>query len=345
VDRRSRPAAALAVLLAAAIAMTDLAPGATARADALPAPAGAPASLRIPSADGMSVRVGEWRPAGGPRGTVLLLHGRSEFLEKYAETAAEWTRRGYAVVGLDWRGQGLSDRYPDAGAAGHVPDYADYVADARALLDHAERTGAPRPWVLFAHSMGGHVALRLLAAGEDRVAAAVLSAPMTDIRTDPFPRWLAAAVVRTAAAAGLGARYAFGQGDYDPAGAAFEGNPVTSDRARWRAHHEGFARDPGLVVGGVTFGWLAATFRSVDALAAPGAPEGIRVPVLFAVAPDDALVPSASQLAIAARVPGAVVRTYPGSRHEPFMEADAVRDRVWADVDGFLDGLGLPSGR
>jgi len=345
VRRPSRHAAALAVLLAAALAMTDPAAGRDARADALPAAAPpsapAPVSVREPVADGMSIRVAEWRPAGAARGTVVLLHGRSEFLEKYQELAADWTRRGWAVLGLDWRGQGLSDRYPGTGTAGHVPDYAEYLRDLRALLDHAGRAGAPRPWILFAHSMGAHVGLRHLAAGDDRFAAAVLSAPMTDIRTDPFPRWLAAGAARTAAALGLGARYAFGQGDYAAAGAAFAGNPVTSDEARWRVYHDGFARDPRLVVGGVTFGWLAATFRSVEALRAPGVPEAVRIPVFVAVAPDDLLVPSATQLALAARIPGAVVRAYPDSRHEPFMERDAIRDRVWADVDAFLDGRGL----
>lgn len=338
--RTAGPIAALALAAAAALALTDLAIPAAA-AQASPPPAfPAPASSRLPVADGMEIRVGTWRPEGPPRGTVVLLHGRSEFLEKYAETAADWTRRGFAVVGLDWRGQGLSSRFPGVGTAGHVPDFDEYLRDLDALLARGME-GAPRPWILFGHSMGGHVALRFLARGDDRFAAAVLSAPMTDIRTDPFPRWLAAAVARTASALGAGRSYAFGQGDWDPTAESFAGNPVTSDERRWRVHRAGFEGSAELVVGGVTFGWLAAAFRSVDALSAPGAPERIRVPTLFVVARDDALVPSATQLAVAGRVPGAAVRVHADSRHEPFMEADPIRDRVWADVDAFLAGVGL----
>ena len=50
-------------------------------------------------------------PPERPRGTVVLLTGRGEFIEKYAtEVVGELLERGFAVVALDWRGQGLSDR-------------------------------------------------------------------------------------------------------------------------------------------------------------------------------------------------------------------------------------------
>src|ERR1043166_3543765 len=48
---------------------------------------------------------------GSPRGTILLLTGRGEFIEKYAtEVVGELLGRGFCVYAVDWRGQGLSDR-------------------------------------------------------------------------------------------------------------------------------------------------------------------------------------------------------------------------------------------
>jgi lysophospholipase len=44
------------------------------------------------------------------RGTVVLLQGRNECIEKYYETIEHFTRRGLWVATFDWRGQGLSDR-------------------------------------------------------------------------------------------------------------------------------------------------------------------------------------------------------------------------------------------
>jgi len=61
--------------------------------------------FRVP--DGTRLRFAIWRPQNGLQGTVVLLGGRGEFIEKYAgELVGELLGRGYAVYALDWRGQG-----------------------------------------------------------------------------------------------------------------------------------------------------------------------------------------------------------------------------------------------
>ena len=54
--------------------------------------------------DGLRLRAAHW--PNGPKGTVLLLNGRTDYIERFAEPVAEWQRRGYAVWMLDWRGPG-----------------------------------------------------------------------------------------------------------------------------------------------------------------------------------------------------------------------------------------------
>ena len=44
------------------------------------------------------------------KGTIVLLHGRNEFIEKYFETIRHFTDLGFWVATFDWRGQGGSDR-------------------------------------------------------------------------------------------------------------------------------------------------------------------------------------------------------------------------------------------
>jgi hypothetical protein len=44
------------------------------------------------------------------KGTVVLLQGRSECIEKYFETINDLTARGLWVATFDWRGQAGSDR-------------------------------------------------------------------------------------------------------------------------------------------------------------------------------------------------------------------------------------------
>ena len=63
------------------------------------------------AADNLSIRHGRWRTDRAQKsGTVILLTGRREFMEKYADIIAELNQRGFDVYSLDWRGQGLSGR-------------------------------------------------------------------------------------------------------------------------------------------------------------------------------------------------------------------------------------------
>ena len=117
-------------------------------ADVAEGPAGATA-LWLRAGDGVRLRMGHW-PAGrhdaapeepaGPaeearaRGTILMFPGRTEYLEKYGPTAAEFTRRGYAFAAIDWRGQGLSDRLHADRRLGHVGRFTDYQLDCAAFL-------------------------------------------------------------------------------------------------------------------------------------------------------------------------------------------------------------------
>ena len=64
----------------------------------------------IKTSDGVNLRFARWAPPPGRKGTVFVLQGRAEFIEKYFETVRDLRARGFAVATFDWRGQGLSDR-------------------------------------------------------------------------------------------------------------------------------------------------------------------------------------------------------------------------------------------
>ena len=102
-------------------------------------------------------------PKGGvkTRGLALVCPGRTEFIEKYFETARDLQARGFAVAIFDWPGQGLSDRLHKEKLAGHVGGYSLYVD---ALLKGLQALGgrAREPYVIVAHSMGGAIALEAL---------------------------------------------------------------------------------------------------------------------------------------------------------------------------------------
>ena len=302
----------------------------------------APQFATLTARDGIPLRIAIWpAPPGGVRGTVVLLQGRAEFIEKYGETADDLTARGFAVYALDWRGQGGSGRMLDDGRKGYVVSYEDYLSDLDLFLERLVLPDAPRPIVVLAHSMGGHIVLRHRAEHDARAApyfakGIALSAPMVDILMSPAELALGAVLTAAAVSVGLRNRYVPVRGPFPP---PFDGNPLTRDRARYERMERLMRENPTLAIDWPTVGWLAATRRSVAVLRSRGYPERVGTPVLMIGAADDRVVSNAAQARLAARLPDCRLETIPDARHEPLMETDDVRARVFALFDAFVDDV------
>src|SRR3974377_2297316 len=89
----------------------------------------------IKTPDGVTLRFARWAPPRGRKGTVVLLQGRAEFIEKYFETVRDLRARGFAVATFDWRGQGLSDRALSDRRKGHVSNFFEYATDLERGMD------------------------------------------------------------------------------------------------------------------------------------------------------------------------------------------------------------------
>lgn len=271
-------------------------------------------------------------PGAPPRGSVVVLQGRAEFIEKYGtETVGELLARGFAVFSVDLRGQGLSDRPLPDYDKGHVDDFATYVADLQLFLDQVVAPAAPRPVLALSHSTSGNVALRYLAErGAGPFAAAVFVSPMTGLWRSMLIRTLLAVL----SPFGLRDReYMVATGPYDPKHRDFATNDVTNDERRYHFTDEWFKADPRLRLGGPTIGWLRQAFRSIDLLASPGVLERIALPVLLVSAGDDRVVDLASHAPTVARIRGAEHVVIDGARHEILMETDTRRAQFWAAFD------------
>ena len=134
----------------------------------------------IQAKDKFRIRVAFW-PKEDAIGTVLIFPGRNEYIEKYGRTSKKIWELGYSSLVVDWRGQGLSDRYFKNRLIGHVNEFADYQLDVEAIAKFAELKSLPKPWYLLAHSMGGTIGLRAIHNGL-AVKKVVFSAPMWEIR-------------------------------------------------------------------------------------------------------------------------------------------------------------------
>jgi lysophospholipase len=296
------------------------------------APAGAEASWYA-GAGAARLRAALFTPPGRPRGSIVLSGGRSEPIEKYYEVIGELMDRGFVVLAHDWRGQGLSQRELPDPLKGHARGYRAYLDDFRALIGaYAERL--PKPWVAIGHSMGGALTLLAMAHGEDRFAGALLSAPMLGLRT-PFPRFLSRALTSLSVMAGQAGRYTLGGGG-KPFDAAFEGNALTHDRARFARMAGLIAAEPGLALGAPTWGWVDFALRTGAFLARPGALRDVTAPVVILSAGEDSLVDATAQAAAARHLPQGQFITVPGAYHEILMETDSMRNIFQRALDGLL---------
>ncbi|MDF1591157.1 MAG: alpha/beta hydrolase [Desulfobacterales bacterium] len=270
-------------------------------------------------------------------GSLILLGGRREFIEKYTETIAELNGRNFDVYAMDWRGQGLSGRQLPNRHKGYVRSYDDYLEDLNRFFREVIQPRAVLPCIILAHSMGGHIALRYLHDHPDCVAKAILTAPMIDIALSPFKVLLIRVFARFAVSAGMDKAYVQGSGDYRAVDQNFNGNRLTSDPRRFTDEQRAIHANPDLALGGVTYGWLKATLESIDILKGTGYPEAIRTPVLIVGADCDRVVSLKSQEQICERLPFGRIRIIPQARHEVLKETDQVRGLFWQAFDRFVE--------
>lgn len=291
--------------------------------------------MALEAPDGLRLRVARWQPGGPVRATVLLLHGFTEFIEKYYEVVEHLLDRGCAVVTYDHRGQGLSQRLlPDAHPVrqgGYQTDFADLVAEAIFVHERlAVGDALPRPHLLMAHSMGGNVALRVLQDYPRRFDRAVLSAPMAGF--DRIPLWLMNAVANLHVWLGRGQRYAWGAGDADLESPV---NRVTSDATRHARAMSFWRHEPELVTHGVTWRWIREATRSIATVARADRMRLIETPTLLASAGRDLVVSSKRHLDLAALNPRLQLVQLAESMHEILQETEAIQAEFWDAFDRF----------
>jgi len=288
--------------------------------------------------EGIHLRYGSSR-VEEPRGVALVLHGRTGFIEKYAEVMGELNARGLDAWSLDWRGQGASTRLLDNPHKGHIDHFETYLADLAAFVDgvFAPATAAiAGPRVLVAHSMGAHLALRHLHDRPRDFTMAALTSPMVQIR-GPIPPRAQLAVAALGARIGRADRYASG-GDFGPRNQRFAGNKRTHDRARFERVMDAVRARPELALGGPTLGWLAAAHRSITVLTAPGFPEAITTPTLAVAAGADFIVGTRAAERLIARIPAGRMVIVPGAKHEVLHERDPLRAPFWRHFAELLAG-------
>ncbi len=286
------------------------------------------------ASDGLSIRYAQFESKTDMRGTVLLLEGRREFIEKYGELIEEWRQRGFDVTIFDWRSQGASGRLVDNSHKSHVQSFEEYRDDVNRFYAEIVQPTQRGPLLVYAHSMGSCIALDWLQQNKPIVAGLILVAPMLVL---PVPTWLNEATHMLAKGMnyfGHTDSYIPGEHDYKAYQHPFEQNVLTHDPTRYALITDWFAERPQLAVGGVTYGWLEAALSTIDKVRLRLAE--IHFPTLVLHSGADRVLPMLELSRWTQKIPGAIHKTYPFARHDLMAEIDDIRNAAWQDIDAFV---------
>lgn len=270
-----------------------------------------------------------------PKGTVVILGGRAEFLERYFETTSDFLKRGYAVASFDWRGQGGSQRLLSNPLRGHIRRFSDYDLDLDTVMTRLVLPHCPKPFFALGHSTGGHLLLRALRHTK-WFSKAVISSPLLGLNFGAWPKAVARALTFLARLTFLDWAFLPGFRRLPFGLEQFEGNPLTSDEKRYRRDILTLHEHPALRVGGPTYGWLRAALKSLDELRQWPRGKGPSCPTMIIAAGEDRVVNNKGTLAFIQRVPGFSFLTLAGSRHEILNERNDIREKFMAAFEAFI---------
>ena len=223
------------------------------------------AAYWIETIDKVKIRAAHW-PSNNSKGTIFLLPGRTEYIEKYGGIAANFSKLGYNLLVVDWRGQGLADRLSSDRNLGHVDHFSDYQKDIDGLISLAKFLSLPKPWFIIAHSMGGCIALRTLLT-RTYFKAVTFSGPMWGIKIaiplQTFTKYFA----KASTVLGISHLYAptTSRHCYCVVG-LFKNNSLTNCKASWLHMQNQLLEKPSLQLGGPSMKWLDTAFQEMDQL-------------------------------------------------------------------------------
>jgi lysophospholipase len=282
----------------------------------------------LTASDGVRLRMAHWpaaaeRPA---RATVVLLPGRTEYIEKYGQVAAAFCASGHPTAVIDWRGQGLSDRSKPDRMLGDVCNFRLYQKDLQAFLQKLDELGQGPRYHMVSHSMGGCIGLRALMRPHP-FRSASFSAPMWGIQFKQGIAPAARTLALIATTLGKGRRYAPGSGAQTyVATTGFSDNILTRDPDTFSLMQAQARAQPALPLGGPSLQWLHHALTECNALAALPSPD---IPAYCALGTAEKIVAPGPIHSRMRRWPKGRLDLIPDAEHEVMMEIPPIRARFF----------------
>lgn len=268
---------------------------------------------------------------------LVILPGRSEALEKYAEIVYDLDNGALAgefqYFLMDHRGQGSSGRMLADTEKGHVDSFNNYVLDLKKFMDTVVKDGNCSETLLLAHSLGAGISTKFLQKYPEYFDRAALTSPMLKIQTAPYRYEIARTLVVAAMIAGQGKKFGPGQKGFDPT-RNFEANAFTTSPVRYDMAMDIFDLFPATKLGGVTNQWLNEVMHATVAIRARY--NDIKIPLKVFHAGIESYSDKNEMIRLCDKAPHCT-RTYlETAKHEVMMDRDVNRDVVISELEKFL---------
>jgi acylglycerol lipase len=113
-----------------------------------------------------------WEPDSKPKAVVALLPGLGDHTGRFAHVGEAFSNAGYALVGVDLRGNGKS-----GGQRGHTPSIEAYMQDIDLLLEHVHARYPGVSTFVYGHSLGAILALNYAIRRRPDLQGVIVTAP------------------------------------------------------------------------------------------------------------------------------------------------------------------------
>lgn len=270
-------------------------------------------SGHLSAPDGTRLFIADYLLAGA-QGGIVIMHGLGEHGGRYPHVVQFFHACGLSVRTYDHRGHGQSQ-----GARGDVPNNEAILQDARRVIeDFAAQIGAVP--LLFAHSMGGLFAARLVLGRLTPLRGLILSSPPLALPMNAGQKFLLSVLRKIAPGLGVSNGLSLAGLSRDPGVAvAYENDP--------------------LVHGKITARLLLAMLDAIAFCQAQAAT--LTVPTLMVVAGSDKLVDPSGSKTFFPKLPAslATLHWYDEGFHE--LHNDVNAQQVFADERAWLLARGL----
>ena len=232
--------------------------------------------------------------------SVVISHGFTESSDKYEEVIYYFLKQGYSVYIMDHRGHGYSTRQVEDLSLVYVEDFEDYVHDFGTFVKTVVKPEiGDQTCYLYAHSMGGGIATRVLQEYPDLFDKAVLSSPMMGVQTG-YPKFISKIVANVATMIGKAENYVFGHYAFDGIRdfAAFS----STSESRFNYYFDKLLSNEMFQTYGASFAWLKQCLYGTDTMLEKSNLAKITTPILMFQAEYDTLVKASAHYQFASQV-------------------------------------------